>query len=946
MDNDVLGKLNYFAKHCEGGLASTDKIKRTIKLITNQYSPERMKRPFYGQLTEVSFKEIASEIFYASRPSSDVENYRHPLLLLGAGASAESGAPLFVDLIDSILKDAHLPKSRWEKALAEPFLNIPEPVFKRFKENVLKQITTTPFPTYAENEFNEFDKDKQGELWINTLKKYMYDDIISKKSRRQLYSVFAKYLETHRPSLGYQELGKIAKMGYLRWIISTNFDPLVEGAFAAAQIPAHDVMIYHRKVTIPSYYSEVFEEDYSPPLLNLLKIHGDLATRRIDASSDTIRNFQEEEEASLRKSLVDLFASRDILIAGHSLQDPNINDIILDAVCHRIENDRGGFSLSFICGKPSVDNDFIGLLCSLVQIMGQGKIAYIPVTETVDSKKYIKLNKAHEKIITFDDTFHNLLTDINDLHSQRRREKREAQKVTDYQNLYQIVGMTPNKNQLREFAIGPSHNGGFNANENQIEFEQHISPIYFSSMADAATSGLFFEAISRSPVPTQFQQLRSDYPHISNVFLKHVCIRATKPEIARNLEDAMKEAGSHRAKKGIRALSPILKHLASSGSLKIMFSTKEYDLLKGQINPSAGDKATKEDTLRALQSLIFLAARPSSYIEQKNPEGVKIIHATVEVVQDEDDADIIMGFEDGHFPRQGKNKKEKYKIFKIPLQRFFPVLGDTTLLPWLLKTTPPQPNSPVRMDHDNQNSLLVTTGGPEHNKILELFIALHRWSGGDLVLDASNAFDNNADSTEKPTIRLATEDYVGGVLKRTSDAPHAGVVKSREGWEAFLVSFKIPTGNVFSLLERKNDNINKNAVQILSVIGMSAVGSILGTAYVLFSKRFRINHDGNQIDILNIPQPFSGQGGEHVTQLERDIVMPYLKYLLGEMNDDKNYKDILRGNSDVMMNLLQPVYPAFHDWLKNKGYTGLLKQSSGELHATLWAEIADEFLKT
>ncbi len=67
----------------------------------------------------------------------------------------------------------------------------------------------------------------------------------------------------------------------------------------------------------------------------------------------------------------------------------------------------------------------------------------------------------------------------------------------------------------------------------------------------------------------------------------------------------------------------------------------------------------------------------------------------------------------------------------VPIHRFIPILSkDTSLYRNLFENAElPEPEA------DWRNKLFFTIGGSEHNKLLELFIALHRSEGYETVLN-------------------------------------------------------------------------------------------------------------------------------------------------------------------------------------------------------------------
>ncbi|WP_157879081.1 SIR2 family protein [Pararhodospirillum photometricum] len=248
---------------------------------------------------------------------------RMPVLLIGSGVSIESGGPDGYGLMESILRSYPPTEKDWID------------VIKDFTPGIKEHDTSSLIRDFTDylNRLSSGKKltDQKNINYYYELVSSLYNLTISRRSIQEIYGIYHEYLQYHRPSIGYEYFGKLAKKGYFEWIVSTNFDPLVEEAFADAKIPQHDMILLTRKMSDPNEIALFIKSDFHNPPLKLFKIHGDLRTRKIDATSETIQRFDQETEIELEKNLVSLVNRRDLVVIGHSLRDNNINKIISKA---------------------------------------------------------------------------------------------------------------------------------------------------------------------------------------------------------------------------------------------------------------------------------------------------------------------------------------------------------------------------------------------------------------------------------------------------------------------------------------------------------------------------------------------------------------------------------------------------------------------------------------
>lgn len=230
---------------------------------------------------------------------------------------------------------------------------------------------------------------------------------------------------------------------------------------------------------------------------------------------------------------------------------------------------------------------------------------------------------------------------------------------------------------------------------------------------------------------------------------------------------------------------------------------------------------------------------------------------------------------------------------------------------------------------DTHNLVLLTVGGPEHNKLLELFIALHRWQGGETVFNHSNYFDRVASKEIQSGLTLFNEAYVGGIAVRGTNKDDTEE-KKRAGKGAFIVTFSIPTNVPW--MKTKD---SPSEIKIVSTIGMSAVGTTLGIAYVAFNDKFLVGND--QITFIDIPDNVENLGIKNVDIGQKIFTIDYIKYLL---NDNSSFGT---PGHLIIETLLNPIEKRIYKSMKTVGIE--FDELKGyESNAKLWSLIAERYL--
>jgi len=807
-----------------------------------------------------------------------------PVVLVGAGISMESGGPSGFSLMEAVLND-YKPSDE-DLIKHKKYLIREEKVDKKILEDIISKLKKSN--KISQKAYMEDNKEiKQHKDIYSKLITSLYNSTISQRSLQEIYGAFHRYLLYHQPSKGYKYFSYLAKKGYFEWILSTNFDPLLEEALLTAGLPSNNFIQFIRRFTDPSELSNFIESGFSMPQVKLFKIHGDLKTRKIDATGETIKKFSKKEE-KLKDSLIKLIQERDLIVIGHSLNDPAINDIIRGVYKRNedVQKRLNSIWLLTMKEKEVIEHD---LLNDLKKKHGKQKNAAI---------NYFGKNNTniHSEMIsyTFDEYMEELYNEI--LKLENKFEYINNKPLKDYTDIYHISGTTVNKKQLKTNYINSKTNYINSKNifdDTNQKFENAISPIYFSSLSDAITAQLLHEGLKRNRSNARVHQIMSDFPQVKMPFVRYVFIQNN----TKNKGISLKEG------KGVRALSeyiynlytnsvdkakPIKIFLDSSidSETKSFFENQNYNEMAESYNKASGFNIL-------LHTMVILAG-------SKNK---------TEVVNTKDDADICLSL----------NKDTSYSK-KIPICRFIPVAIPNTNIYEIIR----------KPKMDLRNLVLLTVGGPEHNKLLELFIALHRWYGGDTVFNHSNYFDRAASVEIQSGLSLFNEAYVGGIAIRGTNQGDIEE-KNRTGKGAFIATFSIPRDMPWI---ETQDSTSK--IKIVSTIGMSAVGTTLGIAYVAFNEKFLVGAD--QITFIDIPKNIENLGAKNVNSDQKKFVMDYIKYLQNQPNSFATFPGDL-----YIETLLNPIEKTIYESMKTaviefdelKGY---------ESHAKLWSLIAERYL--
>jgi len=137
------------------------------------------------------------------------------------------------------------------------------------------------------------------------------------------------FLQTLRPqdvTPGYRALAALSQEGYFDLILTTNLDPLLDDALAAARLWRKDYLLLVNGVLRGDRVLPLLRA--AMPRVKVLKLHGDLFNRFMAWTEKEMEQFIDD----LDPGLTDALDGRDLLVVGHSLRDERIAQIARNAL--------------------------------------------------------------------------------------------------------------------------------------------------------------------------------------------------------------------------------------------------------------------------------------------------------------------------------------------------------------------------------------------------------------------------------------------------------------------------------------------------------------------------------------------------------------------------------------------------------------------------------------
>lgn len=151
---------------------------------------------------------------------------------------------------------------------------------------------------------------------------------IATRTAAERFRLLSAFLQTQRPAEvtpGYRALAALCADSVFDIILTTNLDPLLDDALAAARLWRQDYLVLVNGVVHAERL--VLPLRGRQPRVKVIKLHGDLFYRYMAWTPDEMDAFVEEITPVLKPVLY----GRDLLVVGHSLRDQRIRDLVLNS---------------------------------------------------------------------------------------------------------------------------------------------------------------------------------------------------------------------------------------------------------------------------------------------------------------------------------------------------------------------------------------------------------------------------------------------------------------------------------------------------------------------------------------------------------------------------------------------------------------------------------------
>jgi hypothetical protein len=142
------------------------------------------------------------------------------------------------------------------------------------------------------------------------------------------YRYLSEFLQTRRPadvSPGYQALASLCAQTYFDLVLTTNMDPLLDDALAAARLWRRDYMLIVNGVIRHDRLKLLLSGQ--SPRVKIVKLHGDLFQRFMAWTEAEMDTFLTEVSPQLKPAVY----GRDFLIVGYSLRDVRVRELVESA---------------------------------------------------------------------------------------------------------------------------------------------------------------------------------------------------------------------------------------------------------------------------------------------------------------------------------------------------------------------------------------------------------------------------------------------------------------------------------------------------------------------------------------------------------------------------------------------------------------------------------------
>jgi hypothetical protein len=150
--------------------------------------------------------------------------------------------------------------------------------------------------------------------------------VIESRDENERYRLLAEFLQTQDPSAvtpGYTALAELCAAAVFDVVLTTNLDPLLDDALAAARLRRRDYLLFINGVIRAERLALVLRS--RSPRVKVVKLHGDLFHRFMAWTPTEMQDYL----AGIAPTLINVLQGRDVLVVGYSLRDDAVRALAM-----------------------------------------------------------------------------------------------------------------------------------------------------------------------------------------------------------------------------------------------------------------------------------------------------------------------------------------------------------------------------------------------------------------------------------------------------------------------------------------------------------------------------------------------------------------------------------------------------------------------------------------
>ena len=218
---------------------------------------------------------------------------------LGAGASASAGLPTAMDMVWEFKQELYVSQ---KKVSRQTVADLSNPTVRTNLQTHINSLHDIP-KSGATDEYAA-----------------LFEKVYPSEADRRTYT--DSKIAGAKPSYGHVALATLMRAQFVRIVWTTNFDRLLDDA--CATIYGTTASLTTVDLDSPHKAKQAIDDERWPIQI---KLHGDFQSRQLKNTADELR----EQDANLRKILVDSCERFGLVVAGYSGRDNSVMDALEEA---------------------------------------------------------------------------------------------------------------------------------------------------------------------------------------------------------------------------------------------------------------------------------------------------------------------------------------------------------------------------------------------------------------------------------------------------------------------------------------------------------------------------------------------------------------------------------------------------------------------------------------